>query len=187
MDDRIRNRLGPIATLIDKAPPMPLQFVGQQWMKQLPGKQLVYLSKLDLDTDGGGDLKWEPTHQNGTSLDPSGKLIQSNDIPYFVLPGGFAQTVGIKLGDLGAVFYQDKMEFVIFADTGPKRKIGEGSICLHRSLGFERVKPDGHIRDVGIDRDVLTLVFPGSGTGKPMPADEIRAKGHELYIALGGA
>ena len=75
---------------------------------------------------------------------------------------------------------------IVFADTGPKTKIGEGSIALHRSLGFERVRPNGHILDAGIDSGVVTIVFPGSGNGKAQTPAAIRAIGQQLFTGIGG-
>jgi hypothetical protein len=79
----------------------------------------------------------------------------------------------------------------VFADFGPQTKLGEGSIELHRRLGFERVK-NNKIQDVGIGPGVITIVFPGSGLGS-RPQDEaslldlIQRRGKAKFAQLGGA
>ena len=166
------------------------KLAGLNRMFQLKGGALFFDSDLDLDTDGerDPDIVYEPTHQDQTSLRfPGGRSLNANTIPFFVLPGGFGGQLGIQLGDIAAVLHNGHLEFAVFADTGPRRKIGEGSIALHRALGFERVRANGRIRDIGIDRDVLTIVFPGSGNGEPQTPDAIRALGRERFTALGGA
>jgi hypothetical protein len=120
------------------------------------------VSDLDLDTDGVRDtaLQYEPTHLRQTSLDPGGKWLDSNALPYFVLPGGFVRFfAGAPLGVVATVFYGGRHCHAVYADTGPRGKFGEGSIALHRALGFERVRPDGSIRDQRIEGGVTTLIY----------------------------
>lgn len=163
----------------------PLQ--GLQFMSKLPGGQLYFESDLDLDTDGVTDptIQYDLDHLPRTSIDRTGTVVDANVSPYFVLPGGFYAQFGIQIGDVAAVLYRDRIEFAIFADTGPRRKIGEGSIALHRSLGFERIK-NHKVLNIGIDKDVVTLVFPGSGNGSYQDPDAIRAIGSAAFQALGG-
>jgi hypothetical protein len=134
----MRSALGGILDLVDAGTVMTPGFKGLEFMCQLPGGELFFSSDLDLDTDGKGSpgVHFESTHLPRTSLDPTGQVIASNDTPYFVLPGVFHKSHGIALGDIAAVLCGGKMEFAIFADTGPSNKIGEGSIALHRALGF---------------------------------------------------
>jgi hypothetical protein len=192
------THLGDIAFQLEIAERKFPDLVGLEAMFALPDGALYFESDLDLDTDGEEDpnITYEPTHQNETTLRKAGgKSLNANVVPFFVLPGlAFSASkktvtvagVTVKLGDIAAVLYKDKIEFAVFADTGPKAKIGEGSIALHRSLGFERVKSNGHIRDVGISKDVLTIVFPGSGDGTAQTPEAIRTKGKKLFEALGG-
>lgn len=184
----MRAHLGGILNLIEQGSHLTPDLAGLEFMCKLPGGQLFFQSDLDLDTDGKKDpgIIYESTHQSQTSIDQSGTIVSSNSTPYFVLPGGFYGQFGIKIGDVAAVLYKDRIEFAVFADTGPKKKIGEGSIALHRTLGFERIRPNGHILDAGIDSDVVTLVFPGSGNGKPQTPDNIRQIGKAAFNALGG-
>lgn len=178
--------LVPLVDALPQARALPHEFKGLAWMANLRGA-LVFVSDLDLDTDGKNDpaIHYESTHQAQTSIDPSGKTVNSNTVPFVVLPGGFGKEYGIHLGDIAAVIYRDKIEFAVFADTGPRTKIGEGSIALHRSLGFERVK-NGRIVDVGIDAGVVTIVFPGSGDGTAQTPEKVREIGRARFLALGG-
>ena len=194
-------RLGAIAALLESATPIDKTFNALDQVDalfQLPGGQLYFESNLDLDTDGKETpgIIFEATHQNETSLHaPNGESLNPNEVPFFVLPGihtgvGPTQvTLGgltFALGDLGAILFQDKIEFAVFGDFGPRSKIGEGSIALHRALGHETVRPDGRIRDVDIERHVVTIVFPNSGDGTAQTPEIIREKGRELFTALGG-
>ena len=123
------------------------------------------LSDLDLDTDGVRDpnIHYESTHQSATSLDPKGKWLNSNLLNFIVVPGGFNERHGKKvgLGTLATVIYSGRVAHAVVADFGPRTKFGEGSIALHRALGFERVR-NGRIVDVGIDRGVLMLIYLGT-------------------------
>lgn len=159
------------------------------WTLKSPdgGEWGVYLkSSLQLDTDGGIDptIKWESTHQDETSLRwANGKSVDSNSVPFVVIPGGWSR--GIRLGDLCHVQYANKVVAAIVADIGPKRKIGEGSIALHRLLGFERIK-NGKIVDVGISGGVRTVFYPNSGNGFCQSVFDIERIANEKWEALTG-
>jgi hypothetical protein len=49
--------------------------------------------------------------------------------------------------------------FAVFADLGPTKKIGEGSIELLRQLGEERIKADGRIRNAGMSLELSPSFF----------------------------
>lgn len=177
------DRLGAIAKLVRSSPAMRPQLAGLQTMCRLPGA-LYFESDLDLDTDGEEEpgITYEPTHQRGLSI---GGGVNSNRVPYVVLPIGFAKEHGLRMGDVAAVLYRDRIEYAVLADQGPRQKIGEGSIALHRALGFERVK-NGRIVDVGIPGGVITILFQNSGNGTPQTPDKIREVGRKRFAALGG-
>lgn len=126
------------------------------------------LSDLDLDTDGVREpgIHYESTHQSRTSLDPKGEWLNSNALNFIVVPIGFSERHGsaVGIGTLATVVYAGRVAHSVVADLGPRQKFGEGSIALHRALGFERVH-DGHIVDVGIDRGVLMLIYLRSQIG----------------------
>lgn len=143
-----------------------------------------FISDLDLVTDGGEDpgIRFESTHQSDTTLHHrSGEPLNSNKVPFVVLPlGTWRREHGIKLGDFGYVAYNGRVVAVIAGDLGPRTKLGEGSIALHRALGFERVR-NGRIRDIGIEGGVRTLMFPGSGDGFCPPNAEIESRAARLW------
>jgi hypothetical protein len=182
------GRLGSIVQALDSATKIDHPFKkGGKAIFKLTGGEIYYDSLLDLDTDGSRFATQDQTGQSDTTLhQPDGKPVDSDAVPYFVLPGhGFYQQFGIRLGDVAAVIFGDKVELAVFADHGPRTKLGEGSIALHRSLGHEAIR-NGKLHDEAIDRDVVTIVFPGSGDGTPQTPDSIRAIGKGLFTALGG-
>jgi len=181
------TRLGSIVDALKRATKIDHNFQkGGKAVFNLAGGDLYYDSLLDLDTDGSSFAAQDSTGQSDTSLhQPNGKPVDSNAVPFFVLPGGFEGQFGITLGDIAAVIFRDKVEFAVFADRGPRRKLGEGSIALHRALGHETIR-GGRLHDEAIDAGVLTIVFPGSGDGTPQTPQKIRDIGKARFVALGG-
>ncbi|MEE8575110.1 MAG: glycoside hydrolase family 75 protein [Thermodesulfobacteriota bacterium] len=107
--------------------------------------------------------------------------VNSNFIPYFVLPGG--SSAGARLGDLGVVYNTKnrKLMTAIYADIGPKDKIGEGSIYLATNTGV-----GSNPRQGGAEDGILYLVFPGSGSGRPLTEAEIERRTTEIFNDWGG-
>jgi hypothetical protein len=114
--------------------------------------------------------------------DPS-RYVDSTKIPYLVLPNAAANRLSARLGDFGAVINAKNGRFspAIFADIGPAGELGEGSIALAEALDIPSSAKRG-----GSSRDVIYMVFPGSGNGKPRLNDEITAKATALLAAWGG-
>lgn len=169
-----RNVLGPVAGLFAHPDTMALHenYQGASFLCRLPGGALYFESGLQLDTDGSAHAAADPTGQSGTSVTDAAndRPLDADTVNYFVLPGGgFAARHGIRLGDIAAVVRGKRMAFACFGDVGPAKKLGEGSIALHRALGFERVV-NGQLQNVGIADGVVTIVFPGSGRPPPDPA-----------------
>jgi hypothetical protein len=107
------------------------------------------------------------------------------------LPTSWATQFGIALGDYAAVIYKQYLAFAVFADWGPKNKLGEGSIELLRRLSQERIKPDGRVINSGMGPGVITIVFPGSGAAADRDDQAtllaaIGQKGSALFKALQG-
>ena len=136
-------------------------------------------SKLDLDTDGINNGKidephkkehrdsgWDLDHQWETSYDQAGEWLCALDIPYFVLPGGFADRHGLKLGMAGTILFHGDHVHAVYADSGPKTKYGEASVNVHESLGITIVK-NGRIRNIGIDEGVNILMYLDTQVAKP--------------------
>ena len=111
------------------------------------------------------------------------RYVDSTAIPYIVLPGAVLRKTGTKLGDFAAVVNNknDKLSFAIFADGGPTGKLGEGSINLADVLGIPSSPRRG-----GASGDVIYIVFPGSGNGKPRAIGEINAEAQRLFHGWGG-
>jgi hypothetical protein len=110
--------------------------------------------------------------------------VDARKIPYIVLPKGegLEQLSGVRLGDFAAIIYAPgRLAYAIFADRGPKGKIGEGSIALAESLGIPSSPRTG-----GVAGDVIYLVFPGSGNSRPRTLQEINTEGSRLFKAWGG-
>lgn len=179
-----RDVLGGILQLLKSERTINLPYLtGATHICKLPGLQIYYESSLQLDSDGSKYAVQDKTGQAGTSLRDHGHAIDSDRIPYFVLPGAFASAHHIRLGDIAAVIHNSRLAFAVFADHGPSWKIGEGSIALHRLLGYERIK-QGRLHDAGIPGEVITLVFPGSGDHTPQTPDRIAARGRALFTSL---
>jgi hypothetical protein len=98
---------------------------------------------------------------------PDGSSLNAHEVPYFVLPAGKYQGLGIKPGDVAAVRYNGKVAFARFGDVGPSHKLGEGSMALARSLGINDSPTHG-----GVQRGVEYLVFPGSGSSPTHTASD---------------
>ena len=112
------------------------------------------------------------------------RYVDAQSIPFGVLPAAHYRAWGVKMGDIMLVKKLDDAgnvvaeAYAIFADAGPD--VGEGSAELLRQLD---VDPDP--RRGGIDAArVQFFVFCESGTGQPMTADEIKARGQALRPAL---
>jgi hypothetical protein len=114
-------------------------------------------------------------------------------VPYFVLPlpTSWPNQFSIGLGDLAAVIFGGRISFAVFADFGPKTKLGEGSLELFRQLGEERIRPNGTVHDVGMGPGIITIVFPKSGAPADMENEgallaAINTRGPSLFQRLGG-
>ena len=76
--------------------------------------------------------------QNGVRCDPANE-INSNEIPGFVIPGDTTKFLGVngaRVGDLVMAYNPktDKLVYAVVYDTGPKNKLGEGSVKMNMLL-----------------------------------------------------
>lgn len=129
------------------------------------GRRPVYFrAGMAIDADGSPRARQiDPHGQTQTSLRyRDGRSVDAEQVPYFVLPGGKYKHLGIQLGDIAAVRYNGKVAFAVFADVGPRHKLGEGSIALAQELGIP-----ANPRTGGVRGGVEYLVFPGSGDRTP--------------------
>ena len=101
----------------------------------------------------------------GFSDDSQYRYVDSESIPFFVLPGGHSN--GAKLGDVGLVYNTTTGDncYGIYGDVGPSDKIGECSIRMAEALKIDDVNP----KNGGTSsKSIVYLVFPGSvGAWKP--------------------
>jgi Fungal chitosanase of glycosyl hydrolase group 75 len=195
---------------IDKGVPINLKgsdgkaasFEGLQKLLRLSGGQIYIKADMDVDADGSPNAKiLDPKYgQLKTSLSfrnvkGQAKYVDAEKVPYFVIAGGpakFYQKLGVKLGDIAAVVYKGKVAYAIFADVGPKNKMGEGSIALFNALGQSSgvIKDSqGHIKGSKLSKDVVYIVFPGSADGTISPDNVVsktEQRGKELFTKLGG-
>src|SRR2546430_2223429 len=100
----------------------------------------TYRAKMAIDADGGHSrlAHSDPYYQGDTSLHLGGRPLNSDNIPYVVLPPSLARETGAKLGDLVQVSYHGRTCFAVYGDVGPEGKLGEGSIALARKLGIPK-------------------------------------------------
>lgn len=110
------------------------------------------------------------------------RYVNSNTIPYFVLPPDFSKD--IKKGDIALVYNKanNRGVFALFADVGPKKSLGEGSIALAKALKIKSSALTG-----GTDSGIHYLIFPGSGKNKPLTVKEIKSIGKKYFKLWGGS
>lgn len=121
--------------------------------------------------------------KNRGGADPK-RYVDSEEIPYIVLPGNVIKKTGARLGDFAVAINNGTAVPAILADTGPKGLIGEGSIRLARSLGIDHNPRTGGTTK----RAVIYVVFPksGAGQGKLRTLAEIETEGKRLFENWGG-
>jgi len=166
-------------------------------IKMLDGGTIYIKSDMDTDADGSPRAKQiDPFGLLATSLSRdngwmgSGRYVNSETIPYFVLPGKFNAVfgTGCKLGDIALIRRRDAEVFAIYADIGPKTKIGEGSIKLVESLGAYPWNRNKTKIISGIAFGVEYLIFPRSSEifGIPKTFDDIQTIGRRSFEQIFG-
>lgn len=102
------------------------------------------------------------------------RYVNSDSVPYIVIPNSTEMLAIAKKGDIALVqnLRNNKTSYAIFADVGPKDKIGEGSMKLAENLGI-----GSNPRSGGQADSVKYTVFCGSGNGKPRSVAEIDSLG----------
>ena len=161
---------------------------------KFPSGAVFYDAKMGLDADGSPYSMSTPgeTDQPQTSLRfplPGNPSVNSDRVPFVVIPqGDFASVTGVRVGDVAAVVYGNKKIYAVIADVGPKCKIGEGSIQLHELAGHNVCKARNEpgdctkLRDVGIEKDVLYFLFPGTAEklGKDLSPENINSRINDI-------
>ena len=113
------------------------------------------------------------------------KYIDATKIPYIALPSDFAKRFDISLGDLAVVVNRanGRSAYAIFADVGPRGRIGEGSIALARALGIP-----ANPRHDSAEDGITYLIFPSSGIAREdhITARGVKSSAARLYRHWGG-
>jgi hypothetical protein len=109
------------------------------------------------------------------------RYVDSESVPFLVLPGN--QRFGARVGDFGMVFNPrlNRACGCVFADHGPRNKIGEGSIALARALGVPHSPKNG-----GVGNGIVYWVAGGSKTSWPLSVADIKSTAQTLFDAWGG-
>jgi Fungal chitosanase of glycosyl hydrolase group 75 len=111
------------------------------------------------------------------------RYVDSETVPFYVLPVG--SYFGAKLGDCAYVYNTNNGcgAGAIFADAGPKNKIGEGSIFLASLLKIPSNPKNG-----GCEDGIIWVVFPGSKDEQIFPINltKLQAKAEKLFRSWGG-
>jgi len=114
------------------------------------------------------------------------RYVNSEAIPFFVLPAAVKTLGNIQLGDIGYVYntVTGLGCYAIFADGGPAGKLGEASIYLATQIGV-----NSNARTGGTSQGIIDyIVFPGSGAGQGVHKTiaEINTIGAAKIATVGG-
>lgn len=114
------------------------------------------------------------------------RYVNSEAIPYFVLPNAVKTLGNIQLGDIAYVYntVTGLGCYAIFADGGPAGKLGEASIYLANQIGV-----NSNARTGGTSQGIIDyIVFPGSGSGQGVhkTVAQINAIGAAKIATVGG-
>lgn len=161
-------------------------------IKLLDSGAIYIKSDMDTDADGSPRAKQiDPFGLLATSLSRDngwmgyGRYLNSETIPYFVLPGKFNAVFGTRctLGDVALIRRRTAEVSAIYADIGPKTKIGEGSIKLVESLGAYPWNRNKTKIISGIAFGVEYLIFTRSSEtfGIPKTFDDIQTVGRQAF------
>lgn len=132
--------------------------------------------------------------QPGENVRKPQSQLDSNTVPFAVIPGTWQRSgsPGPKLGDFGVAYRRSngKLAYFVIGDTGPKNKLGEGSVALHQALGNDPFMDRFGVRRArkGIGgRGVVYLLFPNSAhSGQKFDTAMIDRVAGEQLKAFGG-
>lgn len=155
----------------------------------------VPLLQKDDDPKPGYYVSTTALKQPGLPANTQRAQLDSNEISFIVIPRNWQteKYEDIQLGDFAYVYRKSNKTFspAIVGDLGPTRKLGEGSVALHRALGNDpfTIRPDGRRRAYrGISAgDVVYLIFPNSRTTEKLFTVElIKQEAGRLLAEFGG-
>jgi hypothetical protein len=109
------------------------------------------------------------------------RYVNAEAINFIVLPRGLS--LGTKLGDYAVVIRPETraISYAVYADVGPPRQIGEGSIALANALGIPSNAKAG-----GVANGIVYIVFHGSAKALPHSQPDIDRAGAALFANWGG-
>jgi hypothetical protein len=157
------------------------------------GNAYHWTSDLDIDCDGittsHCSHSTDPAYYNETSFTTStGSFFTADVTHYFVVPLPSSrfnyQSAGIKPGNVGAVIYNNKVVYAVFADEGPDDIIGEASYATAQALGIDPDPATG-----GTAGPATFIVFTGT---VPRPVennnviDQVGADAATAFLGGGG-
>lgn len=192
-----RERLGRIS--FTGATEENVSLKGLARMYTLRSGALYIHADMDIDADGSprakvidpknGQLETSLAYK---SLTGQARYLDSERVLYIALPYPLYKSKWhVKLGDVAAVIYGDKIAYAVVADSGPSNLIGEGSVKLAQALGHDPfvVKHGKRVVGSSIPKDVIYIVFPGTRDPniKPGTVNSISQQiGSRGFAALGG-
>ncbi len=158
---------------------------------------IQYQAKMAICSDGASNitrdkaeaeadprLRHDPWYLPKTAMNFEGEPVDADAVPYVVLPPPVYQATGAKKGDLCEVTYNGLQCYAIYAEVGPKTKIGEGSMYLARQLG---INDDPRVGGLSA-HEVTYTILVGSGRacgivsgGPAVTAAEIQQLGAEAF------
>ncbi|GIH18565.1 hypothetical protein Raf01_67370 [Rugosimonospora africana] len=130
------------------------------------GSAYFWTSDMDVDCDGISTSRCnsstDPWYFDETSFQTSTNQFFTADVThYFVIPLPSSRfnysSAGIRPGNVGAVIYNNKVVYAVFADEGPDNIIGEASYATAQALGVDPDPATG-----GTEGPVTFIVFTGT-------------------------
>ena len=134
-----------------------------------------------IDPDSG---QLETSLRRYTGWAGEGEHVNSEVVPYYVLPLNWASVTGIaaRLGDIAKLSYGQYSVYAIYADQGPNELIGETSIATLEALGFNPWNSSHSQVVAGIPHGVKYEVVPISASLKrTVDFESIQAYGKEVF------
>jgi N-acetylmuramoyl-L-alanine amidase len=199
--------------VVSEAPALPLAKIELKhpWVNggDNSAKPTVFLTHdrhIEVISDGDADADGSPRAE---AIDPGcgqletslrrpiwlgeGQNVNSETIPYVVMPGNFNSALGLSLEeknklalyDMCRVEWKGKVVYAIVADVGPNDRIGEMSIACAQALGFNVWNSDKTrvVRGLphGVKYDFIPQTYNGTNYKPPTTAGEIQALGQRLW------
>jgi hypothetical protein len=130
------------------------------------GSAYFWTSDMDIDCDGITTSRCnsgtDPSYFDETSFQTStGQFFTADVTHFFVVPLPSSrfnyQSAGIRPGNVGAVIYNNRVVYAVFADEGPDDIIGEASYATAQALGVDPDPATG-----GTAGPVTFIVFTGT-------------------------